>query len=479
MIGIVTGGISGICVIDRDDLSKAEIEAYLPDAVDIPISSTPRGGQHLYFRMPEKLIGNNAGAIPGCDFRGEGGYVVAPPSVNNTGKAYEWVTSLNDCEPPALPAAIISIYKGSSYLKRDKNCDKAFQMGRRDEDLFHAANCLAKGGASKEFATETLEFLAKNCNPPFPPNEVAAKVKSAFDRSARREINLAEAVRQWVAVTDGYFSVSDCFNALQSVTSVTNRDNVRQILHRLRADGVIEKHGSQDGVYRRVDNRLQVLNWWEATGEPFAIAWPFELEKLVTLYPKNIAVIAGAPNAGKTTIGLNTARLNINRYPIRYLTSEMGENELRNRLGAFEANLDDWRKIEFIDRASSFAPMVLPNGLTIIDYLEISDKFWLVAEELKQIYEKLETGVAVVCLQKTQGKDAGRGGDFGLEKPRLYLNLDQDPPQGNLLTIRKAKEWADKLNNPNHKKLRFKIIGGAKLVPVGDWYYETSTCRPR
>ena len=39
----------------------------------------------------EMAISNNAKIIPGCDFRGDGGYVVVPPSINEDGKGYTWL----------------------------------------------------------------------------------------------------------------------------------------------------------------------------------------------------------------------------------------------------------------------------------------------------------------------------------------------------------------------------------------------------
>ena len=74
-----------------------------------PTCQTPKGGQHLYFKAPEKCPSNNARLVPGCDFRGEGGYVVAPPSKNGTGKAYAWMEglSIDDVEPADLPEPYI------------------------------------------------------------------------------------------------------------------------------------------------------------------------------------------------------------------------------------------------------------------------------------------------------------------------------------------------------------------------------------
>ena len=111
--------------------------------------------------------------------------------------------------------------------------------------------------------------------------------------------------------------------------------------------------------------------------------------------------------------------------------------------------------VDFREKSSNFSDIIMPDGLNIVDFYEISDKFWLIADDLKRIYDKLDKGIAIVCLQKSPGKSEGRGGDFGLEKPRLYLNMDPDPPDGAVLTIRKAKAWAVEGRNPNWYKTRF------------------------
>ena len=61
--------------------------ANLPATVEV---ITARG-RHVYFQMPETPVRNSAGKIaPGIDVRGDGGYVLAPPSIHPSGKRYEW-----------------------------------------------------------------------------------------------------------------------------------------------------------------------------------------------------------------------------------------------------------------------------------------------------------------------------------------------------------------------------------------------------
>lgn len=92
-LGIVTGKVSGIVVLDVDGeaghqaLKKAGYE--IPDTVH---AHTGGGGDHYYFNYPQDGLRNSASSIaPKVDVRGDGGLVVAPPSVHRSGGRYEWV----------------------------------------------------------------------------------------------------------------------------------------------------------------------------------------------------------------------------------------------------------------------------------------------------------------------------------------------------------------------------------------------------
>jgi len=72
-----------------------------------PSVSTPSGGLHFYFRPTGH--GNAAGFAPGLDWRGAGGYVVAPPSTVG-GKRYEWGVGPS-VGLPAAPAWLVSLLR--------------------------------------------------------------------------------------------------------------------------------------------------------------------------------------------------------------------------------------------------------------------------------------------------------------------------------------------------------------------------------
>lgn len=101
MIGVRCGGASGIWAIDPDapkkpgDPDGKASWAALKLKHGCPHTHThltPGGGEHLLFKWrPDRPLTNSEGTITGTgiNVRGEGGYIIAPPSQRHDGKAYE------------------------------------------------------------------------------------------------------------------------------------------------------------------------------------------------------------------------------------------------------------------------------------------------------------------------------------------------------------------------------------------------------
>lgn len=113
-VGMPTGAVSGIDVLDLDvkdgrDGRKtlADLEAIHGAITNAPMVSTPSGGLHVYFQHRDGMR-NAAERLPGVDVRGDGGYVVTPPSTIG-GKAYEWVHGLDPSllAPPPWPEWLV------------------------------------------------------------------------------------------------------------------------------------------------------------------------------------------------------------------------------------------------------------------------------------------------------------------------------------------------------------------------------------
>ncbi|MEJ1408628.1 MAG: phage/plasmid primase, P4 family [Candidatus Sedimenticola sp. (ex Thyasira tokunagai)] len=189
-IGIATGDVSGLVVIDVDvkngidgNVSYSELN----DKYNIPdtrIAKTPSGGKHYYFFLPEgNMLRNRTGALPGIDVRGTGGYIVAPPSKNADGK-YEWIDESVDIAD--MPDDLIEYFNQKDGVDKDHDTHSidnpldGVPEGQRNDALFRYACRLRSKSLSKEEARKLVIKAAKRCTPPFSKEEAKKCLKSAW-----------------------------------------------------------------------------------------------------------------------------------------------------------------------------------------------------------------------------------------------------------------------------------------------------------
>lgn len=484
-IGIVTGSISNLLVIDCDTAEAIQrIQDVIPDSLSVPCETTPRGGMHFFFAHSEGFV-NRARVLEGIDIRTSGGYVAVAPSVNGNGKHWEWVTSVLDVDPPKIALAVKDILNNAfSLLYRESSKDsrqvsslsssvaKMFTEGRRDEDLFSVANSLIKDNWSSSEVSEVIDILARNCIPSFSPNEASEKIKSALQRAERRDRNLVQEVKEWLELSPGVVFLSSSVAKCLHLSSREDDKNLSKVLKRFVDQGLIEKYGNMRGSFRSKDAEINEINWESCDDTVVDVRWPFELDKLYLTLPKNIIVIAGSPDSGKTAFCLNFAMLNMEKHPIKYFSSEMGALELKVRLKKFGIPFNKWQQVKFIERSLNFADVIEPDGINIVDYIEVPEEAWKIATPINEIFRKLNKGICIIALQKPRGRDVARGGESTLDRPRLYLSMGSGQ-----IKIVKCKNWANEDKNPNGLSLEYKIVQGCKFIQSSEWSISWSEVR--
>jgi hypothetical protein len=283
--------------------------------------------------------------------------------------------------------------------------------------------------------------------------------------------NLSDRVLAWVKETTGWWATEELDRDL-GIIDTRDKENRRQILHRFKEQGIVEQHTKVNKQWRYVNRRLTFLDFKGASSVGvLPIKWPLGIEKYVKLFPGNIAVVAGTQNAGKTALLLDLIRQNMNQFSVYYFCSEMGKDELQDRLRMFPGMaLDDWH-FKALERSSDFEDVIVPDCVNIIDFLEMTDELYRVNTHLTNMSHKVGTGLAVVAIQKKEGAKFGRGQEFGLEKPKLYLSMDKGR-----LTIIKGKSWANPKVDPNGLTIGFKIAGGCEFQVTREWEKGNERC---
>jgi hypothetical protein len=180
-IGIRTGAESGLVVLDVDPRHKGFISLQLLEKEHgglpaCPTVHTGGGGRHKYLSHPDIPIKNKTGIEPGLDIRGDGGYVVAPPSRHSSGNRYEWSehAHLDQMSIPPMPQWLRTLVNEPAP-KHSKTYGDSIQEGDRNVALTSFAGAVRRHGATEETILAALrKHNEERCDPPLSDKELEA-----------------------------------------------------------------------------------------------------------------------------------------------------------------------------------------------------------------------------------------------------------------------------------------------------------------
>ncbi len=212
-VGIATG--KGLLVVDIDPRHGGSLEQ-LKSMIALPVTSTVQtggGGWHLYFlynKRDYEVHNSTSKLAQGIDTRGEGGYVVAPPSNHLLGK-YRWTErrstpdkaptlllqrlgARTPTQPPSGPQAALQkklatqmelaaqvqavpqseqAGEPTSQPTQKAEPSRGIVEGKRNETMLRLAGSLFRHGADEEVLLNVLPILNQACcHPPLPEQEL-------------------------------------------------------------------------------------------------------------------------------------------------------------------------------------------------------------------------------------------------------------------------------------------------------------------
>ncbi|MBS1213170.1 MAG: Bifunctional primase/polymerase [Proteobacteria bacterium] len=185
-VGVVTGTVSQLVVVDIDPAhggaeSLTEIEREhgpLPHTLEV---ITGGGGRHVYFAHPGGLVHNRVSLFPGIDVRGDGGCVVAPPSLHRSGQRYRWASGHEpeSCRLAPMPSWLLQratdrperIGHPLAYWRR--LVAEGISEGERNNTIASMTGHLLWHGVDPDVALELLLCWNRlRCRPPLSDEEV-------------------------------------------------------------------------------------------------------------------------------------------------------------------------------------------------------------------------------------------------------------------------------------------------------------------
>ena len=187
-IGIATGDINGLLVIDVDvkpDLGKfgddslKDLERELGDLPETWTALTGSGGVHYYFKYPKghDIRNSSSKLAQDVDIRAQGGYVVAPPSIHpDTGHVYEWESDPEETPLAELPERWLQRLEKKA-IREDYSESfvppTSVPKGARNDTVFrYGASLRAKSVPAIETFKLMAQFNQDRCSPPISDGEL-------------------------------------------------------------------------------------------------------------------------------------------------------------------------------------------------------------------------------------------------------------------------------------------------------------------
>lgn len=212
---IITGAKSGIVAIDVDPRHQGDeswkVWAASHALPPTPISITGSGGQHIVFKHPGSEIRNTVDLLPGVDFRGDGGYILAPPSMHASGREYAWDTEFHPEDVPLADMTpelkLLVMRKGISGgqsgdgVRRSELDIEGMMSGRvriaegeRNVEMTRVAGYFARSGMDHADLLGVVGMINdKACSPVVEDRELRRIVDSIYKRENAKTVQVEEA----------------------------------------------------------------------------------------------------------------------------------------------------------------------------------------------------------------------------------------------------------------------------------------------
>ena len=310
-IGIITGRVSNLVVFDLD---SAEALKYSQERGGFPatVKATSGKGEHHYMKHPGFETRNNVNRKLTIDIRGDGGYIVAPPSIHGSGNQYTWITgsSMFDIEPAECNEWMID------YLKSLQ--DKKQQKKETPNTESHTAE-------TKTSSNRYCDILRDGCKVG-ERNDTATRLIGHLFKKGLDEQEIWQIVKLWNTKNTPPLSESELKSAFNAIRNSETRKKNTTV-------DITSFLSSFDSIKTDYTENKVII--------PFGGSNLSGVEQMLNggLFGGRFYVLGGIPSAGKTAL-LNCIADNIclNGYPVLFFSYDDGITELRNRTFARFSN---------------------------------------------------------------------------------------------------------------------------------------------
>ena len=210
-IGMPTGAPSGTVIVDVDprhngEESIEELQAAYGELPDTPESHTGGGGRHIVFAHPGGHVPCSQSKVaPGVDIKGDGGYVVLPPSLHPSGETYIWEASSDIADVPLAPCPPWLVALATAQTPTSNATDTpdggTIPSGQRNAALARLAGGMRRMGMTEPaIRIALLQTNQERCSPPLDETEVR-QIARSIARYEPDQTSMFVAEGQWQQMT--------------------------------------------------------------------------------------------------------------------------------------------------------------------------------------------------------------------------------------------------------------------------------------
>lgn len=257
-IGLVTGEVSNLTIVDIDTGKPEVIQSMIARFGDTPIKvKTPSGGIHLYYRHNGENCHTAIDGLP-VDIRANGGYVIAPPSLNpKTKRLYAFIegswTKIKDL--PVIRSGSL-IVQSIKEKEPDLLAGDTVNEGQRNNALFRGLLKRAKDCSCLEEFEDIGFYLNETfMNPPLPHDEVEGIINNVWRIKVENKL-YGGGERFITVMADEIQSLKDHPRAFWLLMSLKESHETRRTSFAIGLQAIAEKTGWDISTVRHARDTL-------------------------------------------------------------------------------------------------------------------------------------------------------------------------------------------------------------------------------
>jgi len=316
-IGVITGKISNLVVFDLDSqkaFDYAQTQGGFPNTVRVKTGK----GEHVWVRHPGFFVKPDVNKKLDMDIRGDGGFVVAPPSFHGSGNQYEWIDgyALGDIEIITCSDWMEQYLKDNATGKKKKAAKKTASPKNNNQ----------KSATPNEIVDIIKNGCEQGCR-----NQTASKLIGSLIKTNKDRDVAWQLTKLWNLQNKPPLAESELRNTFDSIAALEGEDK--------------KKEDVKIDVTSFLDSTEQVMSDYNQENMTIPIAYDnlHVLEEQMNggLQCGCFYVLGGIPSASKTLLTNNISdNICLNGYPVMFFSYDDVKSELRHRTFSRFSNRD-------------------------------------------------------------------------------------------------------------------------------------------